>query len=44
MSESYGDVERVDLHVGGAVDGSFSIEAGDVEQRAVLKAVRPTDF
>lgn len=35
------DVERVDLYVGGAVDGTLGLVAGDVEQRAVLKLVRP---
>lgn len=38
---SYRDVERVDHHVCGAVDGSLSLKAGDVEQRAVSVVVRP---
>lgn len=33
--------EGVDLHVGGAVDGSLGLVAGDVEQRAVPELVRP---
>lgn len=37
----YRDVERVDLHVRGAVDWSLGFEAGDVEQRAILVLVRP---
>lgn len=41
---SYRDVERVDLHVRGAVDGSFCLKPGDVEQRAVPVVVRPVDL
>ena len=38
------DVQGVDLHVSGTVDWSFSLVAGDVEQRAVLELVRPLDL
>ena len=38
---SHRDVGWVDLHVGGAVDGSLCIVADDLEQRAILKLVRP---
>lgn len=41
MYSSHRHVERVDLYVGGTVDGSLCFVACDVEQRVVLKLVRP---
>lgn len=40
----YRDIERVYLHIGGTVDGSFCLVAGDVEQRAIPKVIRPLDL
>lgn len=40
----YRDIEWVYLYVSGTVDGSLCVVAGDVEQRAVSKLVRPLDL
>lgn len=39
--EMYRDVQGIDLDVGAAVHGSVHLILGDVEQRAVVVAIRP---
>ena len=41
MYVSHRHVERVDLRVRGAVDGSLRLVAGDVEQGTIPELVRP---